>query len=359
MSVSTGQPLGTNGEQQYLASFSYLLETAGKQGKRINVSEKDVALASAEIDEEARLLAHRVASRYIDALADQQKLDNLADLIQISKELLQLVEARVLEGDAAAIESKLLTVEVTRSETQRLAVAGRLAVAVTELKTLAGLSDSERFSLIDPSPLPENLTLNTLLQQAHNQRGDLKAARALADQAEAELQLAKAQGKPDLTVSLTYSRQYGEFDDLSGMNSAGMLVPLKDRDDTLAFGLAIPLGTGRRNRGNLDVANSRLRAASLRSEYQEAVTTLEVENAWNRVQNARQAVETYEQSILLQLDQNLDTIREAYQLGQLRLLDVLNEQRRTAEVRLEYIDAKAELNHATAELEQAVGGSLR
>jgi cobalt-zinc-cadmium efflux system outer membrane protein len=51
-------------------------------------------------------------------------------------------------------------------------------------------------------------------------------------------------------------------------------------------------------------------------------------------------------------------MREAYTLGQLRLLDVLNEQRRLIELRLSQIDAETELAQAAADLERAVGMDL-
>ena len=52
-------------------------------------------------------------------------------------------------------------------------------------------------------------------------------------------------------------------------------------------------------------------------------------------------------------------VRKAYELGQLRLLDVLNEQRRLLETELSLIDSEAELARSVAELERTVGGSLK
>jgi cobalt-zinc-cadmium efflux system outer membrane protein len=55
---------------------------------------------------------------------------------------------------------------------------------------------------------------------------------------------------------------------------------------------------------------------------------------------------------------NLAVIREAYQLGQLRLLDVLNEQRRLTDTELSYLDARVGAARALADLERATGGLL-
>ena len=57
-------------------------------------------------------------------------------------------------------------------------------------------------------------------------------------------------------------------------------------------------------------------------------------------------------------EKNLEVIREAYRLGQMRLLDVLNEQRRLVDLRLAYVEAQAEAARALTELERAVGGTL-
>ena len=55
---------------------------------------------------------------------------------------------------------------------------------------------------------------------------------------------------------------------------------------------------------------------------------------------------------------NLSVIREAYKLGQLRLLDVLNEQRRLVDIQMESIDAQADVARTWAEVERAAGGNL-
>ena len=55
---------------------------------------------------------------------------------------------------------------------------------------------------------------------------------------------------------------------------------------------------------------------------------------------------------------NLAVVREAYQLGQLRLLDVLNEQRRLTDTELSYLDARVAVARALADLERVTGGLL-
>ena len=94
-------------------------------------------------------------------------------------------------------------------------------------------------------------------------------------------------------------------------------------------------------------------------EFLERSIPLEIEAALKRLAGARLASETLTGTVLGQAEKNLDVIRRAYQLGQLRLLDVLNEERRLLETRLAAIDADLDVLRALAELERAVGGELQ
>jgi cobalt-zinc-cadmium efflux system outer membrane protein len=70
------------------------------------------------------------------------------------------------------------------------------------------------------------------------------------------------------------------------------------------------------------------------------------------------SLETISSGVLTPSQANLGVIREAYRLGQLRLLDVLSEQRRLLDTQLEYIDTQTDANRSWAELERATGGNL-
>ena len=70
-------------------------------------------------------------------------------------------------------------------------------------------------------------------------------------------------------------------------------------------------------------------------------------------------MEILNRGVIGQSERNLAMIRQAHALGQLRILDVLNEQRRLIETQLVYLDAQSELFEAFAELERSVGGSIQ
>src|SRR5439155_19707170 len=166
--------------------------------------------------------------------------------------------------------------------------------------------------------------------------------RILEEQAGAEATLARAEGRPDVTASVRYIRRHSQFDQFV-FNSAGSVVPLVDRDNILAFGLSVPVFTGNRTKGAVSAALSRKAASALQREYLESSIALEVEAAYRQWEAARRSVAIFASGVIGQSEKNLAVIRESYRLGQLRIIDVLNEQRRLIDTELAYIDAQLDL----------------
>ncbi|MEQ1948581.1 MAG: TolC family protein [Bryobacteraceae bacterium] len=358
MQGGTGRPLATKGEEEFSTGYSQALELGGKRDKRVKVAETSVELARAEVDERGRLLGFDVRSRAIEALSKKEKARVLEKLAQLNEQALRLTQARAQEGDIPRLDVQLLQVEQTRNEAQRTAIEGQLDADLSDLRRLLTLDASAAVTL--GNTLPPNareMALQELRELALRERPDLRIARLLQTQGNAEVTLAQAQARPDVTLSLRYSHKNSAFDQL-GLSSTGTPIPIRDRDDVVLFGASLPLFTGRRNQGNIDAAAARASATSLRVEHLASTIPLEVETAYKRWRAAKNTLAVFGRGVVEQSERNLEVIRQAYQLGQLRLLDVLNEQRRLTETELAYIDAKTDLARAVVELERAAGAPL-
>jgi cobalt-zinc-cadmium efflux system outer membrane protein len=356
---ATGRPLGTKGEEEYTAGYFYPIETSGKREKRTKVAEQAVALAEAEYKERLRSLKLEIRTREIDIIVEREKLAALNRITRVNQDAYKLTEARVQKGDAAALDQQLLAVENNRTEALRLGTEGRSEATVIELKRAIGLRADE------PAPTAgsfiqahADLDLSRLQELGLEKRPDLQINRLLEKQGDAEVSLAEALGKADITLSARYALRNSAFDNQFGVDAGGARVPLRDRDNVVSVGVSIPLMTRRRNQANVEAAVSRERSARLRREYLEAAIPLEIEAAYRRWRAAQNTLGVLNESVVEQSATNLEVVRKAYQLGQLRLLDVLNEQRRLLDTELSYIEARAELARTEAELERAVGGNL-
>jgi cobalt-zinc-cadmium efflux system outer membrane protein len=202
-------------------------------------------------------------------------------------------------------------------------------------------------------------TVADLQQRALARRPDFLAAKLVEEQGTAEVALTEAQSRADPVLTARYSHRNERFADLFGQTAAGSPAALRDRDNVLAFGVSIPLLARRRNLGNIEAAAARATGARSLRQHLEAVIPLDVEAAWRRWDAAARSLEILASGVVEQSEKNIEIMRQAYALGQLRLLDVLNEQRRLIDTRLAFIDAETDVRRAFVELEQATGGELR
>lgn len=358
--VASGRPLGTVGEEEYSAGLGRTIERGGKRGRRVELAEVRVAQVQSEYRERLRQLAYEIKLRYVDALSDSRRLQILDAMLSGNQRSLEVTRARVAKGDAAQLDQSLLEVELGRVEADRASVLGRLEAALTDLRRLAGMAAPLPTTLDSAFSLgPLDRDLEALKRTANEQRPDLAMARLVERFGEAEMRLVNAEGQPDVTLTARYFKRYGQFDDQYGTTSAGTRTLLRDQDDILAIGVSIPILTKRRNLGNMEAAQARILGARQRSRFLENAIPLEVESAWRAWISTRKSASILETSVLPQAQKNLEIVQQAYQLGQLRILDVLNEQRRLLDTRLAALENLSVAAKSFAGLERAVGGEIQ
>ena len=355
----SGRPLGSTGDQEFTAAFVQPVEAFGKRKNRVSVADSAVALAEAELDERSTQIAYEIETDYLTVVYERERIAVLDRVSDSLRESLRLTEARVREGDAAPLEAQLLAVEQSRADAQRADAAGRLASSELELRRVAVLPAGDPLPTIAP-PTDGQVTLSSqqFTIRALEKRADLRAARVLEQQGEAESALAKSEAHPDVTVSARYTYLQQSFENKYGFTSSGVLTPIRDQFHTLSVGVSLPLVTKRRNQGAIEAAESGAASARLRREHLELSIPFEVQSAYERWISAQRTRDLLRDGVVGQSTKNLAVVREAYQLGQLRLMDVLNEQRRLTDSEFAYLDASAQVARALSDLERLTGGLL-
>jgi cobalt-zinc-cadmium efflux system outer membrane protein len=355
----SGRPLGSPGDQEFSAAFVQPVEAFGKRKNRVRVAEAAVALAEAELAARSTQIAYEIETGYLSLVYERERTAVLDRVSESLRESIRLTEARVREGDAAPLEAQLLAVEKGRTDAQRADAAGRLASAELELRRIVGLKATEALPVIDAATGGRvALSLEQFITRASEKRAELRAARVLEQQGEAESALAKSEAHPDVTVSARYTHLQESFENKYGLTSSGALTPIRDQFNTLSVGLSVPLVTRWRNQGAIEAAESGAASARLRREHLESMIPLEVQSAYERWAAAQKTRDLLRDGVVGQSNKNLAVVREAYQLGQLRLIDVLNEQRRLTDSEFTYLDARVQVARALADLERLTGGLL-
>jgi len=340
------------GERTTAIGFSVPLELAGQRGRRVDLAEAELEAAEADVADRVRRLASDVRLAFIDTLAALRELEVTENLYSLDAETARIVKARVEEGDAAPLELNLLLAEVDRLRARRELVEGRLQASSARLKQLIGMAPDEQLRLRETLMAPLLPTTPASLEEAVafalRARPDLRFAYLSEDVAKAGYRLVKAQAAPQVTAFAKYSDVLSTFD----QTPVGRLT---DNDRLFAFGVSITLPIFNRNQGAKGEALLAITQAQERRQFIESVVRAEVAAAYRRLEAAEASVRTYEQGVIARSEQNVQTMRAAYQAGAFRVTELLTEQRRLVDMQREMTEALAERYRALAELRAALG----
>ncbi len=358
-SFASGKVLNSPGESEFGIGYSHTFELGGKRDRRVEVGGLGVELATLEIANRERLLKADVKARFAEALAAARDLTSAEQLYELNRQSYQIAQARTRQGEGTPLEEGLLRVEVNRIASDRLIFTNQIERALLELKTLAGFSPDESLKLAGALAAPKlSLILDQVVARALAERPDLKAVRIEESLTDAETRLAKSEAVPNLVGFTRYSRVKSQFDQFGLRTPVGPSVPIRDTDDMLTAGVSINLPLRNRNQGNIQASIARQQNAALRRQYLERVIRQEIQAAITRYETAAKALAVFDEGVLQQSRENVRILRAAYDLGEIRLLDVINEQRRLIDTQRAYTDLLREGFLAAVEIERATGAPI-
>jgi cobalt-zinc-cadmium efflux system outer membrane protein len=352
---ATGKFTGSTGERETSIGFALPLELNGQRRKRINLARVELEAAEAEIADRERRLMAEVRAAYAESLAAVRELEITEGLNDLDVQTARIVEARVTEGESAPIELNLLRAEVDRLKSRRALVEGRLQASLLRLKFLAGIPADKPLrlqeDLVAPVFIELPASLEAALDLALKTRPDLRLARLNEKVSGAGLELARAQARPDVTAFTRFTTNRSIFDDTP-------IGVLQDKDKVLSFGVSVSIPLFNRNQGAQAEAATAIAQAERRREFVEQLVRSEVASAYARYEAAQSALAIFERGVLARSTQNIQSIRQAYELGAFRITELLSEQRRMLDSQREYIEALSERYKALSDLLSATGASI-
>jgi cobalt-zinc-cadmium efflux system outer membrane protein len=137
--------------------------------------------------------------------------------------------------------------------------------------------------------------------------------------------------------------------------SGGTVERVRGQFNYVAGGATVALPLFNRNQGQVAAAQAERSAAEARRDAAELAARAELAAAQARDAQARRAVGVYTASVRALARQNLDVVRQTFELGRATVFDVLTEQRRYLEVEQAYTAALRDAWEAHADLQRALG----
>lgn len=322
---------------QYDLGISYLFERGKKRQHRLEAAKDQTAVTRSQVADNERSLTFQVAADFTSAqLAEstldlaQQNLKSFQNTVDVNKERYRAGD--ISEDDYLKIKLQLLQFRTDASQA-RLAKVHALA----DLRQLLGYesvpADYDVAGAFDYQPLSAHL--EDLQAKALATRPDLRAAQQGVTAANSQYELAKANGKRDITGQVNYTHIYG-------LNLASF------------FG-SIQLPIFDRNQGEI----ARTRYAITQTQEQQRATNdqvlTDVRDAYEGLRTNDEIIQLYRSGYLDEAQQDRDISEYAYKRGAASLLGFLDAERSYRATQLAYRQALASYLLALEQLREAVG----
>jgi outer membrane protein, heavy metal efflux system len=338
--VKVSGPTATGELYEVSTTLSQPIELGDKRQRRHDVAELTVAVAEVQVTD--ALLQRLVEAKraFYEGVLARDALVRARNIRDSYDQLVGASQTRLDTGDIA--EGDLIKARLERARADVAVAQASLGLRQTMIRLLDLLGETdfapEREVVGDltvPLAPPDVVELRAV---AGRERPSVVAAERAADLAARRVALERSKATPDVSPFLGY-RRVGE-------------------NNTVLFGISIPLPLTDRNQAAIARAVAEEKAAQTEAVQQRHRALAEVESAWAAWQTARGRVAAVENGLLPQAAESLEIARAAYRDGAIGLLEYLEAQRTLADVRHEHARSLFEAQASRLMLELAVGREL-
>lgn len=322
-------------------TYSQPIELGGKRRLRTEVADLSVSRAEAELADVLRQRLAEVKRAFYEAALARQALEIVLDQRRYYDDLVKFNQVRLEEG--AISGGELLKVKLERVKFDSAVAQAQLATRQAGIKLLELLGETNLEMPVtiggDLGSAPVVVDLASLKQKALSNRPDLQAAERGAALAERRIALEQARGIPDIIPFAGYKR-------------VGV-------DNTVQFGITIPLRINNKNQGEIARAVADDKVAGIEVALARNRVLAEVESAYRAYETALAQVGTFQRELLSQADESREMAQFAYREGATDLLPLLEAQRTRTEIRQQYLRTLFDYQVSILLLEAAIGGEIK
>jgi len=323
---------------QYTLFLAQTFQLGGKPAKQREAAGWNAELVRLQARLQAIDLQAEVTRVFIEILAAQQEIALTGELVGLAEQDLEFIRRRVKNGSLSPVEISRAEVALFSANMALDSARQTLAIKRIQLATMWNTTEptfgeiSGSLDMLAPPRDWEDLAAQ-LDQSPRLELFSLEASRR-----QAELALARVQGKIDLTASAGI-RHYGDSGDNAAVATISIPLPVHNRNQD-----AIRAG-----QYGLDQVDA-LRQAS--------VVTLRENLASQHEQLSRTFVQatSIRQEILPASEKALTSANDAYRKGLFTLTDVISVRRAWFELNSRYFQALAGYQSATVEIDRILGG---
>ena len=303
-SISLRQPLWEGGKV-------YTAYSVAKQYKRYS---------EAMTDEVAQAVVCNAELLFYSAILEKARLAVLNQAYETYTHNLEVVEKFYSQGLVSRFELLRARVEQSNLKPQMLAAESQVRLSEKWLKSFIGLALDEAVRLVeepDDTSLADLPPLQTFVDSALAVRPEIRQAELYSDMRRKAVTVARAGYFPSLAAVSTYSWQSQADEFTMKRNTSNSW--------TAGIDLTVPIFDGGLTRSEVGKARAEHRQSRLAAQQLRDDIRLEVEQAYDRLLQVREALDTQGETIA-EAEEGVRIAKLRYEAGEGTLLEVLSAQ---------------------------------
>ncbi len=382
--VIRGNTQGGTVEPQFFSQpvqsigVSEIIDVWAKRGARTRAAERGVEEKRLQVEDALREIVYAVRSAFADVTREQHERQLARDIADRYGDTVRVSRGRFRAGDISEAELRRVELEGLRYTNAVIDADLQLDLAREKLSRLMGLAGGAQLpaQVADLGDTRRAYSVSALISLAMEHRPDVRAAGAAHRTAEAQLDSAKREVYPDLTLGAAYTH--------SAFTVSG------DNPDTLGLSLSLPLPLFDRNQAAIGRSSLDIRRADNDLERLRLSVAHDVAEAVRRAERSRALLDVFEGTVeeteaaasppaapgakamlpspplppekrgmLARAENGLRVAEKSYQAGAISLLELLDAQRTYLDVRGQYLRALYDYRQAAVDVNHAVGTEVK
>jgi cobalt-zinc-cadmium efflux system outer membrane protein len=318
-------------------SISQPLEFPGLRSARQRAAQAGITSGAALLDDARVNLYAQLKLAFFEVLRRQDEATLTAENHALLLQIRNRVKLRVEVGESPRYELVKSDAESLTAENAAKTAELRVVQAKDRLRVLLGAPLDDQFEIVHVMPkISEPPELSVLRAELLQSQPLLKAAIAESERAEAKLEQERSLRIPQPTLKWGAERH----PDVNLWRvSVAMPLPLWNQR-------AGPVGEAHANRERAQAEQERIRLGLLG----------ELDQAYGRYQIARRQMNVFEKGLMRDAESALKVAEAAYRYGERGILDYLDAQRVYRSTRMDYLNARYELQFALVDIERLRAG---
>lgn len=304
------------------------LRAARRQGAEAGITSGNAALSYTQLNQTTA-----VKQAFFEALRRQEETNLAKENYELLLQIRNRVKVKVEVGESPRYELVKAGAEVLAAESAAMSAEFRVTQSHDRLRGLIGSPLDKNFVVaLEPLSLANLPELEELRRDLLASQPLLKVTEAERQRAQAKLEQERAARLPQPTLKLTSERD----PDMSQWR----------------IGVALPLPLWNRREGQIGEALAAVQRAEADAKQANLSLLAQLDQTYSQYQIAKRQVRTFESGLMSEAENALKVAEAAYNYGERGILDYLDAQRVLRTTRLDFLNARYELQAALLEIER-------